>query len=232
MLDAPVVAAGTSAAAAAGCVDSSSSSSSDRPSLIMRWMRSAYVVGSSSMKPDVSSAVSKSRNTRSFTDLSFCSASTRRRSSFTIACFGLISIVFFDIMYADMLESRSAWWRMICSMCALQPNSDVTRMHGDVDRRSVSTTFSTFSPSTSFIDLHSFSKLAFSSSRCFFSSSVSSNFTPSFVRHTNFLSSKSFTCCITYSSIGSTMNSTSTPRRFASSRKGEFSSFFLLSPVM
>mmetsp|Transcript_27094 Transcript_27094/g.48600 ORF Transcript_27094/g.48600 Transcript_27094/m.48600 type:complete len:230 (-) Transcript_27094:1486-2175(-) len=229
MLEMPVAAAGTAAGAAGA---SSSSSSSDRPSLIMRWMRSAYAVGSSSWKPDVSSDVSNIRNTRSLTALSFCSASTRRRSSFTMAWCGLISIVFFDIMYDDMLESRSAWLRMICSMCALQPNSDVTRMHGDVDRRSVSTTFSTLSPRISFIALHSFSKLAFSSSRRFFSSSDSSNFTPSFVRLTNFLSSKSFTCCITYSSMGSTMNSTSTPRRFASSRKGEFSSFFLLSPVM
>ncbi|GET90669.1 heat shock protein 83 [Leishmania tarentolae] len=35
--------------------------------------------------------------------------------------------------------------RMICSMCADHPNSDVTRMHGDVDRRSDTVTFSTLS---------------------------------------------------------------------------------------
>merc|ERR1712058_207027 len=53
---------------------SSSSSSMLKPSLIMRWMRPANCVGSSPMKPEVSSEVSKRSQMRSFTVLSDLSA--------------------------------------------------------------------------------------------------------------------------------------------------------------
>ena len=58
-----------------------SSSSMERPSLIMRWMRVPNVLGSSREKPLVSSAVSKSSSTRSFTVLSLLSTSARFFSS-------------------------------------------------------------------------------------------------------------------------------------------------------
>ena len=46
----------------------------ERPSLIMRWMRPANWVGSSRLKPDVKSEVSKSSQIKSFTVLSDLSA--------------------------------------------------------------------------------------------------------------------------------------------------------------
>merc|ERR1712146_662954 len=120
----------------------SSSSSMDRPSLIMRWMRPAKVAGSSSEKPEVRSEVSKSRWTRSLTVLSPLSAAALALSSFMIECLGLISIVFFDAMYEDIDESRSAYARMMRSMLAVQPYSPVTRQHGASVRCSETTTFS------------------------------------------------------------------------------------------
>merc|ERR1711879_941014 len=114
----------------------SSSSSMERPSLIMRWIRPAKVAGSSSEKPEVSSDVSKSRCTRSLTVLSPLSAAALALSSFMMECFALTSIVFFDAMYEDIDESRSAWARMMRSMLAVQPYSPVTRQHGDSVTRS------------------------------------------------------------------------------------------------
>mmetsp|Transcript_127 Transcript_127/g.389 ORF Transcript_127/g.389 Transcript_127/m.389 type:complete len:233 (+) Transcript_127:165-863(+) len=208
------------------------SSSMLRPSLIMRWMRDPNVLGSSSENPDVSSAVSNSSSTRSFTVLSLLSASARLRSSIMIAFSGLISRVFFDAMYADMLLSLSAWAFMIRSMFADHPYSPVTRQHGESTIRSDTSTFSTLSPRMSFIRRHSDSNAAFSSSLFFFSSSDSSICRPSFVTHTIFFPSYSFICCTAYSSIGSTMYSTSYPRFFSFSMNGEFSTDLRDSPVM
>merc|ERR1719231_2101245 len=119
----------------------SSSSSMDRPSLIMRWMRPAKVAGSSSVKPEVRSEVSKSRWTRSLTVLSPLSAAAFALSSFMIECFGLISMVFLEAMYDDIELSRSAWARMMRSMLAVQPYSPVTRTQGDSVTRSLITTW-------------------------------------------------------------------------------------------
>ena len=98
---------------------------------------------------------------------------------------------------------------MMRSMLALQPYSPVTSTHGESTMRSLTTTFSTRSPSTSFMSLHSGSNAAMRSSLAFFSSSLSSNLSPSLVHDTSFLPSYSLSCCTAYSSIGSTMNSTS-----------------------
>mmetsp|Transcript_48650 Transcript_48650/g.59846 ORF Transcript_48650/g.59846 Transcript_48650/m.59846 type:complete len:207 (+) Transcript_48650:71-691(+) len=203
------VPASASSAAGAASAAGSSTSSMDRPILIMRWMRAAYATGSSREKPEVSSAVSNSRKVRSRTVLFVASASAFSFSALMMACLALISRVFLEIMYADDDASRSACAFMMRSMFAVHPYSPVTRMQGDFVRRSDSTTFSTLSPSVSLTVLHSASYAAFSSSNAFFSSSVSSNLAPSLDRHTNFLSSKSFSCCMQYSSMGSVMNSTS-----------------------
>merc|ERR1719198_1315111 len=210
----------------------SSSSSIERPSLIMRWMRPAKVAGSSSEKPEVRRDVSKRRWTRSLTVLSPLSAAAFAFNSFMIECFGLISIVFFEAMYDDIELSRSAWARMMRSMLAVQPYSPVTRTHGLSVTRSDMTTFSTLSPRISFISLESGSKSAQSSSQAFFSSSDSSNLRPSLVTETSFLPSYSLSCCTQYSSIGSTMKSTSKLRFLHRSMKGDVSTAFFVSPVM
>merc|ERR1712176_1180026 len=84
----------------------SSSSSMLRPNLIMRWMRPANCVGSSKLKPDVSSEVSKSSQIKSFTVLSDLSAAAFFFNSDMMECFGLTSMVFFDTMYDVMELSR------------------------------------------------------------------------------------------------------------------------------
>ena len=65
-----------------------------RPSLIIRWIRVAWTVASSSVKPEVSIAVSKSSETRSLTDLSFLSAETFSLIVLMIEWSGLISRCF------------------------------------------------------------------------------------------------------------------------------------------
>merc|ERR1711865_1151870 len=122
-----------------------------RPSLIIRWMRPANCVGSSKEKPDVSREVSKSNQIRSFTVLSDLSAAAFLRNSVMIECLGLISMVFFDTMY-DVIElSLKACAFMIRSMFADQPYSEVVRTHGESTTRELIITFSTLSPSTSFM---------------------------------------------------------------------------------
>merc|ERR1712187_815349 len=76
----------------------SSSSSMLRPSLIIRWIRPANWVGSSKLKPDVSSEVSKSSQIRSLTVLSDLSAAAFFLSSVMIEGLGLTSMVFFETM--------------------------------------------------------------------------------------------------------------------------------------
>merc|ERR1719351_655238 len=56
-------------------VSSATSISRPRPSLIIRWMREAWVDGSSRVNPEARRDVSYINITRSFTDLSFLSAS-------------------------------------------------------------------------------------------------------------------------------------------------------------
>merc|ERR1719498_498363 len=84
-------------------------------------------------------------------------------------------------MYDPMDESRRAWAFMIRSMLAVHPYSPVTRQHGESTIRFETMTFSTLSSRTSFMSLQSPSVLAFSSSKDFFSSSVSSILSPSLV---------------------------------------------------
>merc|ERR1719486_682612 len=67
------------------------------------------------------------------------------------------------------------------------------------------------------------SNCALTSSFFFFSSSVSSSSRPSLVQQTSL--------CPAYSSMGSTMKSTSRPRFLRRSMKGEFSTAFLDSPI-
>merc|ERR1719337_417077 len=98
---------------------------------------------------------------------------------------------------------------MMRSMLADQPYSPVTSTHGESARRLETMTLSTLSSSTSFMSLHRPSVAALASSNSFFSSSVSSILRPSFVAEMSFLPSYSLSCCTAYSSIGSTMYSTS-----------------------
>mmetsp|Transcript_48564 Transcript_48564/g.92889 ORF Transcript_48564/g.92889 Transcript_48564/m.92889 type:complete len:220 (+) Transcript_48564:44-703(+) len=173
---------------------SATSSSIERPSLIIRWIRDPNVLGSSSVNPEVSIAVSNSSSTRSFTVLSDLSASARFRSSPMIEFEGLISIVFFDAMYEDIELSRRAWAFMIRSMFADHPYSPVTSTQGESTILSDTNTFSTLSPKMSFMTRHSDSNCALISSFSFFSSSVSSSCNPSFVQETSFFPSYSFSC--------------------------------------
>merc|ERR1711998_622501 len=99
---------------------------------------------------------------------------------------------------------------MICSMRAVQPYSPVTRQQGDDSRRLETTTLSTLVSSTSLMSLHRPSVLAFSSSNFFLSSSESLSLSPSLVEQSSFLPSNFFSC----------------------SRKGDFSTAVLDSPVM
>merc|ERR1712193_93155 len=198
----------------------SPSSSMLRPNLIIRWMRPANCVGSSRLKPEVSSEVSKRSQIKSFTVLSDLSAAAFFFSSVMIECFGLISMVFFETMYEVMELSRKACAFMIRSMFADQPYSEVVSTQGESAMRPLTTTFSTLSPSTSFISLVNGSNSAFSSSSFFFSSSSSTS-KPSLVVDFNFLPSNSLSCCTAYSSIGSHMYRTSSPFLRRASKKGD-----------
>uniref|UniRef100_A0A7C8Z274 Uncharacterized protein n=1 Tax=Opuntia streptacantha TaxID=393608 RepID=A0A7C8Z274_OPUST len=122
---------------------------------------------------------------------------------------------------------------MILSMLAVHPYSPVTKQHGESTILSETTTFSTLSPKISLITLQRFSNDFFFSSFFFFSSSVSSSsLSPSLVAETSFLPSYSLSCPTAYSSMASTMKSTSYPFFFSLSKNGEFSTAFLLSPVI
>jgi len=146
--------------------------------------------------------------------------------------FGLISIVFFDTMYEVMDESLNAYAFIILSIFAVHPYSPVTNTHGDSSILVETTTFSTLSPNTSFISLHNYSNLAFSSSLFFFSSSVSSKSKPSLVHDFNFFPSYSFSYYTIYSSMGSTKYNTSKPFFLKASKKGDYATAALLSPVI
>merc|ERR1719337_138383 len=95
---------------------------------------------------------------------------------------------------------------MMRSMLADQPYSPVTSTHGESARRLETMTLSTLSSSTSFMSLHRPSVAALA---------------PSY----------SLSCCTAYSSIGSTMYSTSIPFFLRRSRNGEFSTARFDSPV-
>merc|ERR1711988_1822292 len=97
----------------------------------MRWIRPANCVGSSRLKPEVRSEVSKRSQMRSFTVLSDLSAAAFFLSSVMIECFGLISMVFFETMYEVMELSRKACAFMMRSMFADQPYSDVVNTQGE-----------------------------------------------------------------------------------------------------
>merc|ERR1719447_1255741 len=209
----------------------SSSSSMLRPSLIMRWMRPANCVGSSKLKPDVSNEVSKSSQMRSFTVLSDLSAAAFFFSSDMMECFGFTSMVFLDTMYEVMELSRKACAFMMRSMFADQPYSLVVSTQGESAMRELISTFSTLSPSTSFMSFVRGSNSALSSSNFFFSSSSSIS-RPSLVVDFNFLPSNSLSCCTQYSSTGSTMYITSSPFFRRVSKNGDEETAAMLSPVM
>merc|ERR1712211_67548 len=120
---------------------------------------------------------------------------------------------------------------MMRSMLADQPCSEVVRTQGESAMRDVTTTFSTLSPRTSFINFVNGSNSAFNSSSFFFSSS-SSIYKPSLVVDLSFLPSNSFNCCTAYSSTGSTMYNTSKPFLRRVSKNGEEGTAVMLSPVM
>merc|ERR1712203_593880 len=111
-------------------------------------MRPANCVGSSKLKPEDNREVSKSNQIKSFTDLS---AAAFFFNSGMIECFGLTSMVFFDTMYEVMELSRKACAFMMRSMFADQPYSEVVSTHGESAMRELTSTFSTLSPSTSFM---------------------------------------------------------------------------------
>merc|ERR1711870_168279 len=126
-------------------------------------MRPANWVGSSRLKPEVRSDVSKKSQMRSFTVLSDLSAAAFFLSSDMIECFGFTSMVFLDTMYEVIELSRKAWAFIMRSMFADQPYSDVVRTHGESAIRELTMTFSTLSPRTSFINFVSGSNSALSS---------------------------------------------------------------------
>merc|ERR1712006_34170 len=109
----------------------SSSSSMLGPSLIIRWMRPANCVGSSRLKPEVNSEVSKRSQIKSLTVLSDLSAAAFFLSSVMMECFGFTSMVFFDTMYEVMELSRKACAFIIRSMFADHPYSEVVRKQGE-----------------------------------------------------------------------------------------------------
>lgn len=111
-----------------------------RPSLIILWIRLACVPGSSRLKPEARSDVSNSNMTKSFTDLSFLSASALSFNDLMMEWSGLISRCFLAAIYPMVLESRSACAFMILSMFADQPYWLVTIQQGDVTRRLDTTT--------------------------------------------------------------------------------------------
>mmetsp|Transcript_24363 Transcript_24363/g.67406 ORF Transcript_24363/g.67406 Transcript_24363/m.67406 type:complete len:212 (-) Transcript_24363:1602-2237(-) len=199
----------------------SSSSSIERPSLTRRWIREAKVAGSSRENPDVNNEVSYINQIKSLTVLSLWSASAFSRRAEMIALVGLTSMVFLEVMYWDCEASRSAWAFIIRSMLADHPYSPVTKTQGESARRLETTTFSTLSPNTSFMSLHSGSVLVLASSKAFFSSSSSARSSPSLEAERSFFPSNSFNCCTAYSSMGSTMYKTSYPFFWSFSRKGE-----------
>mmetsp|Transcript_36274 Transcript_36274/g.82670 ORF Transcript_36274/g.82670 Transcript_36274/m.82670 type:complete len:234 (-) Transcript_36274:1448-2149(-) len=230
----PAVAVASSSSSGGMSPPSSSSSPSSmlRPSLIMRWRRPANWLGSSRAKPEVRREVSNRSQTRSLTVLSPLAWSALTTSSRMMAWSGLISMVFLETMYIWEAESRRAWARMMRSMLADQPNSPVTSTQGESTMRSETTTFSTLSPRVSLISLQRPSVRALTSSLRFFSSSESSSWRPSLVTEVSFLPSYSLSCWTMYSSMGSTIRSTSRLRLRRASRKGAFSRAFLDSPVM
>merc|ERR1712137_298720 len=100
-------------------------------------------------------------------------------------CLGFTSMVFLETMYEVMELSRRACAFIIRSMLADQPYSEVVSTHGESAMRLLTMTFSTLSPSTSFMSFVRGSNSAFSSSIFFFSSSSSMS-KPSFVTDFNF----------------------------------------------
>merc|ERR1712217_585972 len=119
----------------------------------MRWMRPANCVGSSRLKPEVSKDVSKRSQIKSFTVLSDLSAAAFFFNSVMMECLGFISMVFFETIYEVIELSRRACAFMMRSMFADQPYSDVVRTQGESAILELTRTFSTLSPSTSFISL-------------------------------------------------------------------------------
>mmetsp|Transcript_13614 Transcript_13614/g.34246 ORF Transcript_13614/g.34246 Transcript_13614/m.34246 type:complete len:237 (+) Transcript_13614:987-1697(+) len=143
---------------------------------IISYTREANSLGDSTENPLVRSAVSYMRSTMLLAPLSLGSFSHALFRLTTISWLGLSSRIFFPLMYSRARLSPMAWARMIFSMLALQPNLDVTSMHGEfVMALFETTTFSTFWPRTSFIQSQSLLNSPASSSLFFFISSSSSS---------------------------------------------------------
>merc|ERR1712226_648369 len=120
-----------------------------KANLIILWILFPKPVGSSRENPEVNSEVSYNNQIKSLTVLSLLSASALFLSSTTMECSGLISRVFFETMYEDMLESLKAWAFMILSMLADHPHSEVTKTHGESASLVPKRHFSILSPKTS-----------------------------------------------------------------------------------
>ena len=121
---------------------------------------------------------------------------------------------------------------MMRSIVAEYPYFDVLSTAGAVSSVVVTSTLSTLSPSSSFIQLVSTSKRLSYSFCSFFARSFSSpNSTPSFVMSCRLFPLYSRRFCATYSSIGSVKYSTSTPRFLNASRNIELSTFSTESPL-
>mmetsp|Transcript_21005 Transcript_21005/g.46065 ORF Transcript_21005/g.46065 Transcript_21005/m.46065 type:complete len:283 (+) Transcript_21005:331-1179(+) len=169
---------------------------------IMEKMRSANSEEFSMMKPEVSMAVSNISCTCDVA-MSLAAGPACALSALMMGLEGLISITLRPFMYSIALLSPMACARMMRSMLALQPNLEVARMQGESPRRWLTTTFSTCSPSTSFI--HSVSTLYSSSvsSASFFSSSVVPSSSSSLDTSTSGLPSNSWRLVRAISSMGS-----------------------------
>ena len=102
---------------------------------------------------------------------------------------------------------------------------------GEPAMREPTMTFTTLSPSISYMSSVSGQNSAYTSSSFFFSSSPSMS-RPSFAVLSKTLPSNSRSCCTHYSSTGSTMHSTPRPFLRRVSRKGEEDTCVMLAPVM
>lgn len=95
-----------------------------------------FVSGSSRLNPEVRRALLNCNKTKSFTDLSFLSASTLFLNSSMMELSGLISILFLFDMYPPMLEFLRARAFIILIVLDIQPYSPVTKQQGEFTIRS------------------------------------------------------------------------------------------------
>lgn len=176
-----------------------SSSSIPRSCLIVLLFLLAWVWGCSGLKPKDRSEVSYSRMTRSFTELSFLSASAFYLKVSVWSDQGLS----LGVSLLPIVElSLRAWAFMILSMFVVHPFVLVTMQHGDLTNQFDTTTFLMISSKIYFLILQRFSNFVFFSSSFFLSSSSSGRYSLSLVTDIKVLAYNSFSCCAQYSSMG------------------------------